>query len=113
MKVYISGAITGIDNYREIFSAAANKLKDRGCTVYNPADIFDGMPEETTYEDYMKLSFCLLDITDAIYMLDNWRESNGAIRELNYALSKCKTVINVDDIKMSINKDKGENHEEN
>ena len=69
MKVYISGAITGVDNYREIFSAAANKLKDRGCTVYNPADIFDGMPEETTYEDYMKLSFCLLDITDAIYML--------------------------------------------
>ena len=50
MKVYISGAITGVDNYREIFSAAANKLKDRGCTVYNPADIFDGMPEETTYD---------------------------------------------------------------
>ena len=109
MKVYISGAITGVENYKEIFNDATNKLKDRGYAVYNPADIFDNLPDETTYEDYMELSFCLIDLTDAIYMLDNWRESNGAIRELNYALSKCKTVINVDDIKTTINK--GENHE--
>jgi hypothetical protein len=38
MKLYLSGAITHDENYREKFSAAAGQLRERGYEVINPAD---------------------------------------------------------------------------
>ena len=92
MKVYISGAITGTDDYMERFAEAEKVITDVGYTAVNPAKINSNLPKVTTYEEYMKLSMCLLEMCDAIYMLDGWEESIGANEELKHAITHKKTV---------------------
>lgn len=92
MKVYISGAITGTDDYMERFAVAEKMITDAGYTAINPAKINSNLPEGTTYDEYMKLSMCLLEMCNAICMLDGWEESNGSNVELKYAISHKKTV---------------------
>ena len=85
-RVYISGAITGTTDYMERFEKAENYLKSKGYSVVNPAKVNAQMPEDTTYEEYMKMSFCLLSLCDVAYFLNGWRNSNGANKEYRYAL---------------------------
>lgn len=92
-RVYISGAITGTDDYMERFKAVEDMLKADGHMVYNPAHANSFMPEGTTYEEYMKVSFLLLDMADTIYMLKGWEKSCGANREYGYALAKDKAIL--------------------
>ena len=93
MKIYISGAITGTDNYMERFAKAEKELTEQGYSVVNPAKVNAQLPEDTTYEEYMKMCFCMLDMCEAIYMLRCWKKSCGANRELGYAIAKKKTVF--------------------
>ena len=51
MKIYISGAITGIDDYMERFAKAEKKLTEQGYSVVNPAKVNAQLPEDTTYEE--------------------------------------------------------------
>ena len=51
--VYISGAITGVDNYLEAFKRAENDLKSLGYEVINPAEILSHLPKTTPYEVYI------------------------------------------------------------
>ena len=92
MKIYISGAITGTDNHMERFEAAEKVITEAGYVAVNPAKINSNLPEGTTYDEYMKLSMCLLEMCDVIYMLDGWEESNGANAELKHAITHKKTV---------------------
>lgn len=93
MRVYISGAITGTDDYMERFAKAEKKLTEQGYSVINPAKVNAQLPEDTSYEEYMKMCFCMLDMCDAIYMLHEWNKSCGANRELGYAMAKDKIII--------------------
>lgn len=91
-KIYISGPITGTTDYMERFEKAENYLKSKGYSVVNPAKVNAQMPEDTTYEEYMKMSFTMLDMCQYIYMLDGWHKSTGANRELGYAMAKDMTI---------------------
>ena len=51
------------------------------------------LPQDTSYEEYMKMSMCMLDMCDYIYLLKGWQESRGANREYGYALAKDKTIM--------------------
>ena len=93
MKIYISGAITGTDDFMERFAKAENELTEKGYSVVNPARVNAQLPEDTTYEEYMKMCFCMLDICEVIYMLDGWSKSFGAIREYGYALANDMTIM--------------------
>ena len=93
MKVYISGAISGTDDYMERFKKAEKELTAKGWSVVNPAKVNAQLPEDTTYEEYMNMCFCMLDMCIAIYMLKGWEKSFGANRELGYAIAKKKTVF--------------------
>lgn len=92
MRVYISGAITGVDNFKEHFDKAEKELKEKGHEVVNPTS-FDNLLPQLTYEEYMKLDLCLLDLCDAIYMLKGWKKSSGANREYGYALAKDMMIV--------------------
>ena len=89
MKIYISGKITGTTDYVERFEKAEEFLKENypDAEIINPVNTSLTLPESTTYQQYMKLSLCLLDMCDTIYMMDGWDDSNGASLEFQYALA--------------------------
>ena len=93
MKVYISGAINGTDDYMERFAKAEKELTEQGYSVVNPAKVNAQLPEDTSYEEYMKMCFCMLDMCDSIYLLKGFEKSCGANREYGYALAKDMTIM--------------------
>lgn len=87
-KIYISGKITGDSGYIEKFKTAEKEVRQqyKGCEIINPAIILQAMPKSTSHEEYMRISLCLLEMCDSIYMLPDWKESKGAYMEYNRAL---------------------------
>ena len=92
MKLYLSGAITGTDDYMDRFSMAEKSLEVEH-TIINPAKVNAQLPSDTDYEDYMKMSFCMIDMCDGIYLLKGWEKSCGSNRELGYAMAKGKIIL--------------------
>ena len=93
MRVYISGAITGTDDYMERFAKAENELTEKGYSVVNPAKVNAQLPEDTSYEEYMKMCFCMIDMCDSIYLLKGFGKSCGANREYGYAMAKDMIIM--------------------
>lgn len=93
MKIYISGAITGTDDFMERFEKAEKELTEQGYSVVNPAKVNAQLPEDTSYEEYMKMCFCMLDICEAIFMIQGWSKSRGSIREYGYAMAKDMIIM--------------------
>ena len=93
MKIYKSGPITGTTDYMERFAKAEKELTEQGYSVVNPAKVNAQLPEDTSYEEYMKMSFCMLTMCDGIYMLDGFEKSCGANREYGYALAKDMIIM--------------------
>lgn len=96
MKVYISGPITGTTDYMERFGEAQKELEARGYEVINPALVNSNLPKSTTWYEYMDVSFSLLKMCDAIYLLDGWQNSKGARLEYRFALRKKLQVLTKD-----------------
>lgn len=95
MKIYISGAITNNPNYKEDFERAEDYLQREypSADIINPALVNSFLPKSTTYEEYMRMSFCMLDMCDSIYMIKGWEKSCGANREYGYALAKGMIIM--------------------
>lgn len=93
MRIYISGPITNVVDFKEKFSRAETKLKKEhaNAEIINPTMIV--LPESCTHEDYMRIDFMLLDLADAIYMLDGWELSKGACMEYGYAIAKDLLIL--------------------
>lgn len=93
-RVYISGPITGIDDYMEHFSRAEKELEAKGFCVINPAKVNAQLPADiTSYEEYMKMSMVMLNMCTYIYMLKGWEKSPGANREYGYALASDMIIM--------------------
>jgi hypothetical protein len=95
-KVYLSGPMTGIPEFNyPAFTCAAAKLRDSGMQVFNPAESFSG---DTTkpYDAYMREDIrALLDV-EAVYVLDGWEKSTGAVTEVLTALSLNLPIFDMD-----------------
>ena len=111
-RIYIAGPMRGLEFLGfPLFDAAAKELDRRGWRVINPADLdrvegFDAMdltPGDThnwtttpanwpSYEAMMVRDLEAVEGCDAIYMLEGWRESEGANRELGCAVDQGLTV---------------------
>ena len=91
-RIYISGAISGVENYKEIFKDAENYLEEKGYSVINPANV-EHVLKDGRYEEYMQVDMFLLKMCDSIYMLKGWNKSCGANRELGYAIALGHNII--------------------
>lgn len=83
--IYISGKITGTDDYLQRFERAEKHLNTMNITdVINPAKVNSYLPE-LSYNQYIKMSLCMLEMCDTIYMLKDWENSVGAKLEWEFA----------------------------
>ena len=88
--IYISGKITGTENYEDRFLKAEQKLRSRGFNVLNPVKTGKWLerylaPKIPTWVEYMKQDIKAMMSADCIYMLKGYRESKGARLELFFA----------------------------
>jgi hypothetical protein len=82
--VYLSGGITGVQNYKDNFSRAHALVGGCGFAVVSPV-IIGQMVEyrlrrkkDITWVDYMRSCISALSYCDAIAMLPGWKKSKGA-----------------------------------
>ncbi len=86
MRMYISGAVTGVRGYKERFAAAAEAVRERGYVPVNPVEILDPLSDSLSYEEIMGIDMEILKHCEGIYLLAGWERSLGANREYGYAL---------------------------
>lgn len=90
MRIYISGPITGTSNATERFLEAEERLSREmpEAEWINPERAGDELRAGTDtleHKDFMHVSFAMLDLCDAIYLLNGWQRSRGACMEYGYA----------------------------
>ena len=95
MKIYISGAISNNPNYIDDFERAEDYLQREypNAEIINPALVNSHLPKSTTHEQYMRMSFCMLDMCDSVYFISGYENSKGACMEYGYALAKDKIIL--------------------
>lgn len=96
--VYISGKISGLKPLQAHghFKKAANELAVHH--NFNPKYIINPMSLDVVLpafqpEQFLRLDLALVEIADFIYMLDNWRDSDGAKAELAHAKKLNKKIM--------------------
>lgn len=97
-RLYISGPITGVKNYKRIFQGAKDALTAKGYDVVNPAELTEVIGSSFSYDEIMSIDLDLLHRCDALVQLPGWEESRGANIEYGYALGADKTVLKLEDI---------------
>ena len=108
MRVYISGKIGEevlSEATREKFAKAEAYLKGWDFEVFNPTTSGLGKVAEERarqngtdfYTEIMKLDLEQLEKCDAIYMLNDWTDSPGAQKELEFAREHHISVWREDD----------------
>lgn len=93
MKVYISGKINGLHPFysQMRFAIAEKKLKEKGFEVVNPWRI--DVSDCKDWDEYMIRDLEELRKCEAIYLLSNWQDSNGALVEYHFAMGKNLQIL--------------------
>lgn len=89
-RVYLSGPITNVKNYKGLFMFAEELVGWEAEQVYNPAS---QIPSSSSWKQAMHR--CLLEITnyDTVVMLPGWNVSRGARLERDVALACGMRVV--------------------
>ena len=95
-KVYISGKMSGLEEeeFKAIFKEAENELIEKGYEVINPCEI-DYISEN--YAGQLLIALGELTKCDAIYLLYNWKNSNGARCEYWFAKGMGLEIMSEED----------------
>lgn len=97
LAIYISGGITGVENWQDIFMAAEQDLMlhlHARLFIFNPVKIAKDLERSIKvntgkmpgYTDYMREDIKILARCNAICMLPGWKRSKGA--RLEYRIAK-------------------------
>ncbi|MBQ3801984.1 MAG: DUF4406 domain-containing protein [Treponema sp.] len=89
--IYVVGKIGGNPDFRGDFARARDRLyRERWTRVITP-DILSPLGLE--YEQHITICNAMIDASEAVYLLGNWKTSPGAIREKFYAMSRNKVIL--------------------
>lgn len=93
MKIYIAGKISGLERkaVEEKFENAKKTLSLKGYQVFIPTIL--PFYDEVSHEDYLHICYSIIDVCDAVFMLKDWQESEGAKKELQYAYNHNKKIL--------------------
>ena len=92
-KVYLSGPITGIKNYKGLFLFAEELVRMcDAARIFNPAS---QITDSLGYEDAMKRCVAALAEYDTIMLLPGWHTSKGARLERDVALACGMNIIDL------------------
>jgi alkyl sulfatase BDS1-like metallo-beta-lactamase superfamily hydrolase len=94
VKIYLAGKITGLDpkEAERLFAEAEAAITKAGHTPLNPLALVDQTPGRT-YDEYLGDALAIMTRdSEALFMLDNWPESNGARIEFYTAKSYPKPI---------------------
>ena len=83
LKIYLSGPISGVDNYKENFALAEATLHERwpDAVIINPAVL----PEGLSNKDYIMTDLQLLSTANILALIPGWETSTGAKLEKLFA----------------------------
>lgn len=99
MKIFISGPITGKQDYnRPAFFEAEHALEQMGHAVWNPVKLHPRRPDDFTATDYLHICYACIDRSDMLVQLDGWQHSEGAMLEAEYARVRNIPVIEIRDL---------------
>lgn len=87
--VFISGPITGVDEYWKAFEAAEDDLDGLGYIPLSPTRLPGGMSEAA----YMRICLAMIDSADAVLFLPGCSTSLGAMCELRYCEKTGKPAV--------------------
>lgn len=91
-NIYIAGPMTGFEDYNfPAFNKAARVFRDKGFTVFNPAE--HGVVDGAEWEDYMAYDLTQLGQCGIVYMLKGWEMSRGACLEQLIASSLKMKIV--------------------
>ncbi|WGA02971.1 DUF4406 domain-containing protein [Enterobacter ludwigii] len=82
MITYIAGPMMGLPDFnRPAFFRAAEGIAASGHQVLNPATLPDGL----TQHQYIDICQAMVRSADAIFLLNDWQRSRGALAKLHQA----------------------------
>ena len=85
---FISGPVTGVENYLENFHAAESEVKALGFEPINPlllSEPYLAKGIDLGYDGWLHLDLSLLDLCDSIYLLRGHERSDGSLVEQHHA----------------------------
>lgn len=89
MRVWICGD----KEKRKQFKQAEKVLRNQGHVPVNPIKLIYALPEEINNADFVVISYEVIRICDAIYLLDDWEKDLLARLEKTYADRKEKVIL--------------------
>ena len=89
MKVYIVGRISGNPDDYDHFQRAALKVRMMDHTVISPMILPGGLDNE----DYAHIFYSMMDVSEGVYFLDNWKDSEIAQEAFRYANHTGKVIL--------------------
>lgn len=96
ITLYLAGPMSGLPQFNfPAFHAAAARLRDRGYTVINPAELEDGDTSKP-WTHYMRRDIAMLVTADAVAVLPGWERSRGASLEVHIARELGMPIIDAE-----------------